>query len=1010
MATWIEPKTNWTWEDEFTYADYNRMKNNLIFLNDQFNIQFPDPYIIDLGPDKSLPSNDGTLRKQDYYYASEFEAFEDCIDHFIRTGKAYTYGERGHYRPNGPFITPDQRNRIERLSAMYKNMDIDVTSLVISGLDYFLAEDSDLGEFTTSYIAIIEPYEARYSMVTWSTSDPEVATIDSMGECTIQGLGVVTIYAESDGITASHQLTVSRRATGVSVTIDKNPIEEGDTAQITVSVQPVGALYRVDYATDTPSVATVDANGEVTGVGSGNAIITVRTYQGEELIDQRTIEMQVIGHVIQPTSIWLTPNSFRLGVSEQQLVTLHYTPANATISSVVWIVGGAVVRPTLPSSFTYDGTEHDVTAGLNPYDNSGVGIIEKITETNDDVLIGGVAEGNAIVKVVVNGELTAISNVTVYVAATNIIIDVADMTVAVGETKTIPYTLVPPNATDTPTFTSSDTSVVTVDQNGNITGVASGDATITVSINGITKTLPVTTKTNVTGITLDKHSINLYYNASEQITATVTPVTATDKRVTWSSSDTSIATVVDGLVTSNAVTGTVTITAMTEDGGYTDTCTVSVTMEIVTPTSVSIYPHSFTTARGTTTLLTATVTPANAVINDIRWSVNNANFDIVSFTTDDPYTCGVSGTAVGSSNITVDVNNYENQYGTELGTYSDRSSTASTYTMECENGVFTFVKPSTSNNITVALSASAFQTTAGSSYLVAVDILEGDAQLNSYVNFSSNSTSDRLNITSAESHYEVVIAPNVTTSSNNIRWTFMRQQASVFKFTVSVKEVLAPIYIGGGVSDTATGMCVSTFSLPSTSYSAVGYTTGINCEDKSSFPYATWSSSDTSIVTVDSEGNLTGVAVGTATVTAVIAGTTTSTTVTVFQPQSEYPLPFTSSSQTTSGVTIVSDTQGNFTLNGTATANLEVKVSFSSPSSKPALSTSKYYLLTYESTDASVKASYSTIRTVGSGSNLYACPIAFKGTTNNYFSSVSCVFGAGTVFNNVTLTMHMYTS
>lgn len=86
----------------------------------------------------------------------------------------------------------------------------------------------------------------------------------------------------------------------------------------------------------------------------------------------------------------------------------------------------------------------------------------------------------------------------------------------------------------------------------------------------------VTIPQGVTGVSLDKTALNLAVNTSEKLTATVTPANATNKAVTWSSKDPSVATVsADGTVTAKKA-GTTIITVTTADGGKTATCTVTV--------------------------------------------------------------------------------------------------------------------------------------------------------------------------------------------------------------------------------------------------------------------------------------------------------------------------------------------------------------------------------------------------------------------------------------------------
>ncbi len=121
-----------------------------------------------------------------------------------------------------------------------------------------------------------------------------------------------------------------------------------------------------------------------------------------------------------------------------------------------------------------------------------------------------------------------------------------------------------------------------------VTGKSEGSTSVTVTVsdgeNMVGVTVPITVTANdiaVTGVTLDKDTLSLTEGTRGQLTATVVPADATNKNVTWNSDDTKIATV-DGAGKVTAVSeGTVTITVTTADGGYFDTCTVTVTKESV---------------------------------------------------------------------------------------------------------------------------------------------------------------------------------------------------------------------------------------------------------------------------------------------------------------------------------------------------------------------------------------------------------------------------------------------
>ena len=121
-----------------------------------------------------------------------------------------------------------------------------------------------------------------------------------------------------------------------------------------------------------------------------------------------------------------------------------------------------------------------------------------------------------------------------------------------GDTFSLVATVLPKDAEyDGVIWASSNASVASVNS-GTVTAIKEGTATITASAGGksATRTVKVSTKVvAVTSITLDKTSLSLKVGETETITATVSPYNATDKTITWSSSDVSVATVADGKVT-----------------------------------------------------------------------------------------------------------------------------------------------------------------------------------------------------------------------------------------------------------------------------------------------------------------------------------------------------------------------------------------------------------------------------------------------------------------------------
>ena len=172
------------------------------------------------------------------------------------------------------------------------------------------------------------------------------------------------------------------------------------------------------------------------------------------------------------------------------------------------------------------------------------------------------------------------------IPVTGVSISDATASITVGATQTLTATVAPADATNKSVrWTSDNEAIATVDDEGVVTGVGAGNATITVTtVDGnFTATCEVTVAAAVVAVTGVEVSpatdtISLADTPPQvTLTATVTPADATNKNVAWSSSDTAVATVDDDGVVTALTAGTATITATTEDGSFTDTCEITVT-------------------------------------------------------------------------------------------------------------------------------------------------------------------------------------------------------------------------------------------------------------------------------------------------------------------------------------------------------------------------------------------------------------------------------------------------
>jgi uncharacterized protein YjdB len=208
-------------------------------------------------------------------------------------------------------------------------------------------------------------------------------------------------------------------------------------------------------------------------------------------------------------------------------------------------------------------------------------------------------------------------------SVTGVKLDITSKELTEGESFTLKATVEPDNATDkSVTWSSSANDVASVDQNGKVTALKAGTATITVTTKDGSKkaTCAITVKAKVipvTGVTLDASAMEVDEGFSFMLTATVNPDNATDKSVTWSSSDATVATVSQTGEVTGVKKGTATITVTTNNGGKTATCTVTVIARVA---SVSLDKNTLELAEGEFATLVATVLPENANEKSVTWS------------------------------------------------------------------------------------------------------------------------------------------------------------------------------------------------------------------------------------------------------------------------------------------------------------------------------------------------------------------------------------------------------
>ena len=204
-------------------------------------------------------------------------------------------------------------------------------------------------------------------------------------------------------------------------------------------------------------------------------------------------------------------------------------------------------------------------------------------------------------------------------------------TLYVGKSITVKGEVLPSNATYKDlTWTSSDNNVATVSK-GTIYGKGEGVAIIKVtSHNGISKSLTVKVDTiKVRGLSLSDSNRKINIGEEYTLIANISPADASNKRVSWTSSNSSVLTVgSNGLITPHQV-GTATVTATTNNG-IKASCTFTVTNEAIMPQSVSISKSQVEVKENGTIGLTAIVQPSNSTNQKVTWSIENGNLATIN--------------------------------------------------------------------------------------------------------------------------------------------------------------------------------------------------------------------------------------------------------------------------------------------------------------------------------------------------------------------------------------------
>ena len=298
---------------------------------------------------------------------------------------------------------------------------------------------------------------------------------------------------------------------------------------------------QVTWTTSDPAVATVSANGQVTGVAAGEAVITATAKDNEYLTASYSVRVAV---PVEKITVWGETDTLLLGKEPElaeAILGFSVEPEDAYFQTVSWSSSDETIA-------TVDET--GIVRGIAP------GTVTITAQSNEDPALGGTPR-------------KATYQITVQQAVTGVELDKTDLRLAAGEKAVIAAAAMPENAGNRAvSFESSNPEAVIVDARGNLTAVASGVAEIVATAqdgSGVSAVCRVEVYQPVTSLTLSASELRLPIADTRVVDAVIAPENATNQELIWTSSNVFVAQVANGVIEATGQ-GDCVVTCATTDG------------------------------------------------------------------------------------------------------------------------------------------------------------------------------------------------------------------------------------------------------------------------------------------------------------------------------------------------------------------------------------------------------------------------------------------------------------
>ncbi|MFW5631024.1 MAG: Ig-like domain-containing protein, partial [Acetivibrio ethanolgignens] len=455
-----------------------------------------------------------------------------------------------------------------------------------------------VGQTATLTATFLPPEITEIPGLKWLVTDEKVVSIEEGSKKSViitakeAGTTILTAVNGDNFVAAYCKITVLAPITEIS-------LDEGETITVKLSQEAIKfhANYNSDatdvllkWSSSNSAIAKVDETGFIELLSAGTTVITVMPE-------------------------W---NPYNV-MAQCRLTVLQSATGFALDKSEITLEVGA--KETLKAAVLPDKATTTITwKSLN----------SKVATVGSDGVVTAVAAGQA--YVVANTENGFVDNclVTVTQKASGVKLSDYNVTINVGESYTVTATPNPTTSTETKfTWTSKDPSIATV-KDGTVTGVSAGSTIILVKTkSGDVAYLYVTVKDKAKGMELNYSTKSVAKGSSFTLKPIFTPTNTSNKNVTWTSSNTGVATVSEKGKVTGVKGGSAIITAVSEDGGYVATCLVTVVQPV---SSVKLNHTSYKLGLGKSVTLKATVTSNTSSNPKVKWTSSNTKVATVSST------------------------------------------------------------------------------------------------------------------------------------------------------------------------------------------------------------------------------------------------------------------------------------------------------------------------------------------------------------------------------------------